>query len=71
MTLPAVSKHIRVLERAGLTVIERRGRERRCQLAAIPLGEAVDWLERYRVFWEASFDRLAAFLETETDEKEG
>jgi DNA-binding transcriptional ArsR family regulator len=63
MTLPAVSKHVRVLERAGLTVVRREGRVRRCQLAAAPLRDAAGWIDRYRGFWEASFDRLATYLD--------
>jgi DNA-binding transcriptional ArsR family regulator len=63
MTLPAVSKHIRVLERAGLARVRREGRSRRTHLVAAPLREAVDWIERYRRFWEFQLDQLAAFLE--------
>src|SRR5688572_9727870 len=62
MTLPAVSKHVRVLERAGLAVIRRDGRVRRCQLVAAPLRDAAGWIDRYRRFWDASFDRLAEYL---------
>src|SRR5688572_27286904 len=63
ITLPAVSKHLRVLERAGLAVIRRDGRVRRCQLVALPLRDAAGWIERYRSFWDASFDRLADYLD--------
>jgi len=62
MSLPAVSKHLKVLEHAGLI---RRGREaqwRPCQLEAGPLKDAADWLEHYRRFWEQSFDRLGDYL---------
>jgi DNA-binding transcriptional ArsR family regulator len=62
MSLPAVSKHLKVLERAGLI---RRGREaqwRPCRLEAGPLKEVADWLEHYRRFWEQSFDRLGDYL---------
>src|SRR5688572_804067 len=69
MTLPAVSKHVRVLERAGLTVVRREGRVRRCQLAAAPLRDAAGWIDRYRGFWEASFDRLATYLDTTLTEE--
>jgi DNA-binding transcriptional ArsR family regulator len=69
ITLPAVSKHVRVLEQAGLTVVRRDGRARRCQLVAAPLKEAAGWIDQYRRFWEASFDRLATYLdETLTEE---
>ncbi len=64
ISLPAVSKHLKVLEHAGLI---RRGREaqwRPCQLEAGPLKQATDWLEHYRRFWEASFDRLDEYLAT-------
>ena len=63
MSLPGVSKHLKVLEHAGLV---RRGREaqwRPCQLEAGPLKDAADWLEHYRRFWEQSFDRMAAYIE--------
>jgi DNA-binding transcriptional ArsR family regulator len=63
MSLPAVSKHLKVLERAGLI---RRGREaqwRPCKLEAAPLGDVADWLEHYRRFWDQSFDRLEAYLQ--------
>jgi len=63
MSLPAVSKHLKVLEHAGLI---RRGREaqwRPCQLEAGPLKDAADWLEHYRRFWEQSLDRLGDYLD--------
>jgi DNA-binding transcriptional ArsR family regulator len=69
ITLPAVSKHVRVLERAGLAVVRQEGRVRRCELVATPLRDAAGWIDRYRRFWEASFDRLADYLdETLTEE---
>jgi DNA-binding transcriptional ArsR family regulator len=64
MSLPAVSKHLKVLERAGLI---RRGREaqwRPCQLDASPLKDVAEWVERYRRFWTESFDRLDDYLRT-------
>jgi len=63
MSLPAVSKHLKVLERAGLIA---RGRERQwrpARLEAGPLKEADEWIERYRRFWEESYDRLDEYLE--------
>jgi DNA-binding transcriptional ArsR family regulator len=69
ITLPAVSKHVRVLERAGLAVVRQEGRTRHCRLVATPLRDAAGWIDRYRGFWEASFDRLATYLdETLTEE---
>jgi DNA-binding transcriptional ArsR family regulator len=62
MSLPAVSKHIRVLERAGLARVRREGRSRRTALVAAPLREAVDWIADYRRFWEFQLDQLAAYL---------
>ena len=62
MSLPAVSKHLKVLERAGLI---RRGREaqwRPCRLTAGPLKDVADWVEHYRRFWTESFDRLDIYL---------
>ena len=62
MSLPAVLKHVRVLERAGLVSQSKNGRTRFCQLAAEPLKQAEDWISRYRVFWEGTFDSLERFL---------
>jgi DNA-binding transcriptional ArsR family regulator len=62
MSLPAVSKHLRVLERAGLATIRRDGRVRRCRLTADPLRGAARWVERYRRFWDAQLDQLARYL---------
>ncbi len=63
MTLPAVSKHLRVLERAGLVRRERDGWYHRCRLEAKPLGDAVAFLDRWRPFWEATLDQLARHVE--------
>ncbi len=62
MSLPAISKHLKVLERAGLIVRGREAQWRPCRLEARPLKGASDWLERYRIFWEQSFDRLEGYL---------
>ena len=62
MSLPAVSKHLKVLERAGLISRGRSAQWRPCRLAAAPLKEAADWIEHYRRFWEESFDRLDDYL---------
>jgi DNA-binding transcriptional ArsR family regulator len=62
MSLPAVSKHLKVLERAGLITRGREAQWRPCRLAAGPLKDAADWLEYYRSFWEQSFDRLEDYL---------
>jgi DNA-binding transcriptional ArsR family regulator len=64
MTLPAISKHLKVLERAGLISRGREAQWRPCRLEAAPLREATDWMSRYRQFWEGSFDRLDAHLKT-------
>jgi DNA-binding transcriptional ArsR family regulator len=64
MSLPAVSKHLRVLERAGLLRRRRSGRVHEMQLDAKPLKEAAQWVEEYRKFWGGSLDRLATYLET-------
>ena len=63
MSLPAISKHLRVLEKAGLLRRHRYGRVHQIQLHAEPLKQAADWVEKYRKFWEGSLDRLAAYLE--------
>ena len=62
MSLPAVSKHLKVLERAGLISRGRHAQWRPCKLEAAPLREVADWIEHYRRFWEASFDRLEDYL---------
>ena len=63
MSLPAVSKHLRVLEKAGLLRRRRYGRVHQLNLEAKPMRQAVRWIEEYRKFWEGSLDRLAAYLE--------
>jgi DNA-binding transcriptional ArsR family regulator len=62
MSLPAISKHLKVLERAGLITRGREAQWRPCRLEARPLKGAVDWLEHYRIFWEQSLDRLEDYL---------
>src|SRR5437870_8266467 len=69
MTLPAVSKHLKVLERAGLIARGREAQWRPCRLDARPLKDAAEWVERYRRHWEESFDRLDDYLR-ELQEKE-
>jgi DNA-binding transcriptional ArsR family regulator len=64
MTLPAISKHIKVLERAGLVIRGRRAQYRPCSLDAARLEEVSTWAEQYRPVWEASFDRMADHLAT-------
>src|SRR5689334_18726740 len=66
MSLPAVSKHLRVLEKAGLLRRRRYGRVHEMQLDAKPLRQAAQWVEEYRKFWEGSLDRLAKYLEKTT-----
>jgi len=60
---PAISKHLRVLERAGLVRRTRDGRVSRCGLDAKPMRDAAEWVERYRKFWEGQLDSLARYLE--------
>lgn len=70
MSLPAISKHLKVLEAAGLIARSREAQYRPCHLEAGPLKDIADWLEFYRRFWEQSFDRLEAYLkEIQTKEK--
>src|ERR1700738_5320884 len=73
MSLPAVSKHLRVLEKAGLLRRRRYGRVHEMQLEAKPLKQAAQWVEEYRKFWEGSLDRLADYLEktSEAGRKKG
>ena len=63
MTLPAISKHLKVLEQAGLIARGREAQWRPCRLEASPLKEVADWVERYRRHWEESFDRLDEYLQ--------
>ena len=63
MSMPAVSKHLRVLERAGLIARGRQAQWRPCRLEAAPLKEVAEWAERYRAIWEQRFDRLETYLE--------
>jgi DNA-binding transcriptional ArsR family regulator len=62
ISLPAISRHLKVLEVAGLIVRARNGQQRPCRLAPEGLRAASDWLDVYRRFWSGSFDRLDAFL---------
>jgi DNA-binding transcriptional ArsR family regulator len=66
MSLPAVTKHLKVLERAGLVTKGKEAQWRPCKLNGAPLKDASDWMEQYRVFWEESFDRLDEYLKTVT-----
>jgi DNA-binding transcriptional ArsR family regulator len=71
MSLPAVSKHLKVLDRAGLIARNREAQWRRCQLEAGPLRDVAGWVEHYRKFWTDSFDRLDEFLKQEKKENAG
>ncbi len=62
MTMPGISKHLKVLEKAGLIVRSREAQWRPCRLDASPLKEAAEYVEKYRQFWEESFDRLDKYL---------
>ena len=64
MSMPAVSRHLKVLEKAGLIARGREAQWRPCKLKAEPLKQAADWLDEYRRFWEESFDRLDEYLKT-------
>lgn len=66
MSLPAVTKHLKVLEQAGLVTKGRHAQWRPCRLNGEPLREAVDWMEQYRLAWEEQLDRLGAYLEAKT-----
>ncbi|MEH1992007.1 MAG: metalloregulator ArsR/SmtB family transcription factor [Nostoc sp.] len=71
MSLPAISKHIKVLERAGLIVRGREAQWRPCQIQAQPLKEAADWIEQYRQLWEQRLDQLDDYLqELQTQEEQ-
>ena len=62
ISLPAISKHLRVLEKAGLLAQKKDGRIHRCRIVVRPLRDASEWIAHYRRFWEESFDRLDAYL---------
>ena len=69
MSQPAISKHLRVLENAGLITKGRDGQKRPCRIEAEPLEAANEWLERYREFWEQNYQRLDTLLETLLEEQ--
>lgn len=62
MSLPAITKHLKVLEKAGLITKTRDAQWRPCRLNAEAFKDVADWMEQYRIFWEESFDRLDAYL---------
>jgi DNA-binding transcriptional ArsR family regulator len=66
MSLPAITKHLKVLENAGLITKTRNAQWRPCKLNGAPLKDAADWMESYRMFWEESFDRLEIYLNSVT-----
>ena len=70
ISLPAISKHLRVLENAGLISRQVDGRIHRCRLAAIPMKDALDWISFYRSFWEESMDALGDYLTNTKPEEE-
>ena len=69
MSLPAVTKHLKVLESAGLVTKAKDAQWRSCKLNSDPLKDVAVWMEQYREFWEESFDRLDAYLKTVTSKK--
>lgn len=70
MSLPAVTKHLKVLEKAGLVAKTREAQWRPCKLKADALKDAADWMEQYRQFWEESLDRLDEYLKTVTSQQQ-
>jgi DNA-binding transcriptional ArsR family regulator len=70
VSLPAISKHLRVLERAGLLARRKEGRVRRCRLVTRPLKDAEVWMSRHRHFWEERLEALAQYLEESREKKE-
>lgn len=69
MSLPAVSKHLRVLENAGMVSRDKQGRAHNMKLEAAPMKSAVEWIEQYRQFWEGSLDSLAQYLDDTNPKK--
>ena len=70
ISLPAVSKHLRVLENAGLILREKQGRVHEFQLDAGPMKDAASWIEKYRIFWEKQFDSLEKYLQKPQNKEE-
>ncbi|MBX2995296.1 MAG: helix-turn-helix transcriptional regulator [Bdellovibrionaceae bacterium] len=66
MSLPAITKHLKVLEKAGLVTKTKEAQWRPCKLNGAPLKDVSDWMDHYRIFWEESFDRLGEYLKTVT-----
>jgi DNA-binding transcriptional ArsR family regulator len=69
MSLPAITKHLKVLEKAGLITKTREAQWRPCKLNGEPLKDVSNWMEQYRALWEESFDRLDAYLKTVTSKE--
>ena len=69
MSAPAITKHLKVLEKAGLITRGREAQWRPCRLNGEPFKEIADWIEHYRIFWEESFDRLDEYLKTMAHKK--
>jgi len=69
MSLPAITKHLKVLEKAGLITKSREAQWRPCRINGQGLRDVADWTEQYRQFWEASFDRLGEYLKTVTEKR--
>ncbi|HMN68487.1 MAG TPA: metalloregulator ArsR/SmtB family transcription factor [Bdellovibrionales bacterium] len=69
MSLPAVTKHLKVLEKAGLITKSKDAQFRPCKINGAPLKVAANWMETYRAFWEESFDRLEMYLKSVTDKQ--
>ena len=70
ISLPAVSKHLRILENAGLILREKQGRVHNFQLDAGPMQDAASWIEKYRIFWEKQFDSLEKYLQKTKNKEE-
>lgn len=66
MSLPAITKHLKVLENAGLVTKSKDAQWRPCKINGAPLKDATDWIEQYRIYWEESLDRLGEYLKTVT-----
>ncbi len=71
MSLPAITKHLKVLEKAGLITKTKNAQFRPCKINGDPLKEISNWVEQYKIFWEESFDRLEEYLKTVTKNKKG
>ncbi len=69
ISLPAISKHLKILEQSGLILRRKEGRVQKCELRGEAFKEASEWVEKYRIFWESQFDELGKYLDSQKEEE--